>query len=298
MNRTTRQTFVACIATLLLTPLAALQAAEAPRKSLPLSGEVFLVEGRTAFVILPEAKPASRPIPWVWYAPTLPDLPGDAEKWMFERFTQCRHCHRGHRCRGILRESRRAGAVYGLLQDTDHESRFCAEAGDARAQPGRPDGLVVGRGECRQGCRVRGHLPRLQRGQLPRRGQGKRRLRHDRGGTCGTLGGAQSHRPACRAGQSRRSAVRHPRRQRQGRPAGGELRGNARLATRLSAARCNSSSRPARDTTCGKASSNARNWWTSSSPRQVGRIRRQDDETGPGDKTNPPGGANPAGRAL
>ncbi|MCX7428185.1 MAG: alpha/beta hydrolase [Planctomycetia bacterium] len=87
MNRTTRQTFVACIATLLLTPLAALHATEAPRKSLPLSGEVFLVEGRTAFVILPEAQPASRPIPWVWYAPTLPDLPGDAEKWMFERFT-------------------------------------------------------------------------------------------------------------------------------------------------------------------------------------------------------------------
>jgi pimeloyl-ACP methyl ester carboxylesterase len=88
MNRTTRQTFVARIATLLLTPLAALHAAEAPRKSLPLSGEVFLVEGRTAFVILPEAKPAGRPIPWVWYAPTLPDLPGDAEKWMFERFTR------------------------------------------------------------------------------------------------------------------------------------------------------------------------------------------------------------------
>ena len=88
MNRTTRQTFVACVATLLLAPPAALHASDAPRKSLPLSGEVFLVEGRTAFVILPEAKPASRPIPWVWYAPTLPNLPDDAEKWMFERFTR------------------------------------------------------------------------------------------------------------------------------------------------------------------------------------------------------------------
>jgi hypothetical protein len=88
MNRTTRRTCAACIAALLLAPLAALRAAEAPRKSLPLPGEVFLVEGRTAFVILPETKSASRPILWVWYAPTLPGLPEDAEKWMFERFTR------------------------------------------------------------------------------------------------------------------------------------------------------------------------------------------------------------------
>jgi len=73
-------------AALLLAPLAMPDARGAPQKSLPLSGEVFRVEGRTAFVILPEAKRANRPIPWVWYAPTLPNLPGDAEKWMFERF--------------------------------------------------------------------------------------------------------------------------------------------------------------------------------------------------------------------
>jgi pimeloyl-ACP methyl ester carboxylesterase len=73
---------------LLPAPLAALHAADAPQKSLPLPGEVFLMQGRTAFVILPQAKPADRPIPWVWYAPTLSGLPGDAEKWMFERFTR------------------------------------------------------------------------------------------------------------------------------------------------------------------------------------------------------------------
>lgn len=66
----------------------ALSAADAPQKSLPLPGEVFLVQGHTAFVILPTAKPTNSPIPWVWYAPTLTNLPGDAEKWMFERFTQ------------------------------------------------------------------------------------------------------------------------------------------------------------------------------------------------------------------
>jgi dipeptidyl aminopeptidase/acylaminoacyl peptidase len=80
-------TFFILIA-LLAAPLAAPRAADARQKSLPLPGEVFLVQGRTAFVILPPAKPADRPIPWVWYAPTLPGLPADAEKWMFERFMQ------------------------------------------------------------------------------------------------------------------------------------------------------------------------------------------------------------------
>lgn len=79
---------IVTLTALLLAPPTALHAADAPQKVLPLSGEVFLVKGRTAFVILPETKPAKRPIPWVWYAPTLPNLPGDAEKWMFDRFTR------------------------------------------------------------------------------------------------------------------------------------------------------------------------------------------------------------------
>ncbi len=76
------------VTALLLVAPAALHAAEAPQKSLPLPGEVFSIEGRTAFVILPRSKPAEGPIPWVWYAPTLAGLPSDAEKWMFERWTQ------------------------------------------------------------------------------------------------------------------------------------------------------------------------------------------------------------------
>jgi pimeloyl-ACP methyl ester carboxylesterase len=76
------------VTALLLVLSSALQAADAPQKSLPLPGEIFLVEGRTAFVILPQAKPTEGPIPWVWYAPTLPGLPSDAEKWMFECFIQ------------------------------------------------------------------------------------------------------------------------------------------------------------------------------------------------------------------
>jgi len=88
MGRETRRAILAFAVCLPLAPPAALHASDAAPKSLPLSGEVFLVEGRTAFVILPKARPTGRPIPWVWYAPTLPNLPGDAEKWMFERFTR------------------------------------------------------------------------------------------------------------------------------------------------------------------------------------------------------------------
>jgi hypothetical protein len=56
-----------------------------PSKILPLPGETFQVQGHTAFLILPTQ--FSHPIPWVWYAPTLPGLPGEEEKWMLGQFT-------------------------------------------------------------------------------------------------------------------------------------------------------------------------------------------------------------------
>lgn len=62
------------------------QMTAAPKKELPLPGEVFLVHDRTAFVIMPEQRTPGARIPWVWYAPTLPGLPGPEERWMFERF--------------------------------------------------------------------------------------------------------------------------------------------------------------------------------------------------------------------
>lgn len=58
-----------------------------PEKKLPIPGEVFRVEGRVAFVIPPDKK-SDGATPWVWYAPTLPGLPGTEERWMFERFTK------------------------------------------------------------------------------------------------------------------------------------------------------------------------------------------------------------------
>jgi len=64
-----------------------LAGAAQPKKQLPFPGEVFAIEGHTAFLISPKTKLADgKPTPWVWYAPTLRGLPGGAEKWMFERF--------------------------------------------------------------------------------------------------------------------------------------------------------------------------------------------------------------------
>ena len=57
-----------------------------PSKGLPLAGDVFSVNGCTAFLILPEKSKISKDIPWVWYAPTLSELPGPEEKWMFQKF--------------------------------------------------------------------------------------------------------------------------------------------------------------------------------------------------------------------
>ena len=116
------------ITALLLAPPAALPAADAPQKSLPLPGEVFLVEGRTAFVILPPTKPADRPIPWVWYAPTLPNLPGDAEKWMFERFTQA----------GIAIAGIDVGESYGSPDGRALYSAFYAQLTKSRGFAPRP----------------------------------------------------------------------------------------------------------------------------------------------------------------
>ncbi|MBI3462021.1 MAG: alpha/beta hydrolase [Planctomycetes bacterium] len=79
---------IGLLAILLLAPQAVLRAADAPEKKLPLPGEVFVVQGRTAFVIPATTVTDGHAKPWVWYAPTLPNLPGGAEIWMFEEFSK------------------------------------------------------------------------------------------------------------------------------------------------------------------------------------------------------------------
>ncbi|MCX5660469.1 MAG: prolyl oligopeptidase family serine peptidase [Planctomycetota bacterium] len=57
-------------------------------KKLPFPGEVFLVQGHVAFLMLPKNLPKAAPsprTPWVIYAPTLPGLPG-GEDWMFKQW--------------------------------------------------------------------------------------------------------------------------------------------------------------------------------------------------------------------
>ncbi len=84
---------MALLVALLFFPQARLLAADsddsisvAPTKDLPLPGEVFLTAGHTAFLIPATGNPAETAKPWVWYAPTLPGLPGREEQWMFDQF--------------------------------------------------------------------------------------------------------------------------------------------------------------------------------------------------------------------
>lgn len=67
---------------------AAVGDASLPRKELPLPGDLFVVEGRPGFLIPAPVNTAREGKPWVWYAPTLPGLPGKEEQWMFERFLE------------------------------------------------------------------------------------------------------------------------------------------------------------------------------------------------------------------
>lgn len=70
----------------LLTPLVADEPTAPPKKNLPLPGEVLRVAGRTTFIIPGKTDAAAKDKPWIWYAPSLPDLPGQEERWMFEQF--------------------------------------------------------------------------------------------------------------------------------------------------------------------------------------------------------------------
>ncbi|MFO1491429.1 MAG: hypothetical protein U1F87_11065 [Kiritimatiellia bacterium] len=66
----------------------AAEAAAPAQKVLPIPGEVFLVRERPAFLILPEGAAGTNAILWVWYAPTLPNLPGREEAWLLRRFRE------------------------------------------------------------------------------------------------------------------------------------------------------------------------------------------------------------------
>jgi predicted esterase len=109
-----------------------------PRKELPLPGEIFEVAGHTAFVILPAAENryTHRPMPWVWYAPTLPNLPEARERWMFERFLAA----------GIAIAGIDIGESYGSPQGRAGFSAFYRELVERRGFSRKPCLLARSRG--------------------------------------------------------------------------------------------------------------------------------------------------------
>ena len=128
------------LAALLLAPLAALHAADAvssssvsPKKDLPLPGEVFLLGGRTAFIIPAKSNPEAKGKPWVWYAPTLPGLPGNEEQWMFDQFLVM----------GIAIAGIDVGESYGSLAGRKLFTAFHAEMTGTRGYSPKP--VLLGR---------------------------------------------------------------------------------------------------------------------------------------------------------
>lgn len=55
------------------------------KKGLPFPGETLSISNRQAFLIPSEKASVTGPKPWVLYAPTLSNLPGDSERWIFQR---------------------------------------------------------------------------------------------------------------------------------------------------------------------------------------------------------------------
>ena len=81
---------VCCGVLAALTGGAASTSAAELHKDLVLPGQVFTVAGKLAFIFEPpaEAEPTTTSKPWILYAPTLPNCPDEAERWMHERFTE------------------------------------------------------------------------------------------------------------------------------------------------------------------------------------------------------------------
>ncbi|MDB6034150.1 MAG: hypothetical protein JWM16_4488 [Verrucomicrobiales bacterium] len=105
----------------------------APQKELPLPGEVFVVDGRTAFLIAAKGNGATKTKPWVWYAPTLPGLPGKEEQWMFKRFLEA----------GIAIGGIDVGESYGSPAGRKFFTEFHAEMTRTRGYSSKP--ILLGR---------------------------------------------------------------------------------------------------------------------------------------------------------
>jgi pimeloyl-ACP methyl ester carboxylesterase len=114
-------------------PASASESSDPPRKNLILPGEVFEVEGKTAFLFSPEqAEPSPHGRPWILYSPTLPAYPDEAERWMHEAFTQA----------GVAVAGIDTGESYGSPASVEAAEALHAEM-VRRGYAGRP--AVLGR---------------------------------------------------------------------------------------------------------------------------------------------------------
>jgi hypothetical protein len=109
---------------------------QAEKKGMPFPGETLLISQRQAFLISSENAPAAGPKPWVWYAPTLANLPGASEKWMFERLLAA----------GIAIAGIDVGESYGSPEGRQLFSDLYAELTSKRGYSTKPVMLARSRG--------------------------------------------------------------------------------------------------------------------------------------------------------
>jgi len=107
-----------------------------PVKELILPGESFLVDGRPAFIMWPEESKRTKPQPWIFYAPTLPPYPDQAEKWMHEKFLAA----------GVAVAGIDVGEAYGSPEGRKGFDAFYKEATERRGLAAKPCLLGRSRG--------------------------------------------------------------------------------------------------------------------------------------------------------
>lgn len=108
-------------------------AADRSFKELILPGESFELQGRAAFVLLPEEGKRRQPQPWIMYAPTLPGYPDQHEKWMHEQFLAA----------GIAVAGIDAGEAYGSPKGQVLMDALYSELTRQRGFAGKP--ILLGR---------------------------------------------------------------------------------------------------------------------------------------------------------
>lgn len=69
-----------------ISPAVRLPSVAALAERLPCRAVFMRIADRPAFVLMPERPKKGEPVPWVWYAPTLPSHPDPSHEWMFHQW--------------------------------------------------------------------------------------------------------------------------------------------------------------------------------------------------------------------